>query len=57
MTNLPLPNDYYQAIVEIKERINEACFKSLGAVNTEMILMCLEIGKVISLKVSREVLK
>jgi predicted nuclease of restriction endonuclease-like (RecB) superfamily len=53
MTNSLLPNDYYQTILEIKERINEARFKSLRAVNTEMILMYLEIGKVISLKVSR----
>jgi predicted nuclease of restriction endonuclease-like (RecB) superfamily len=53
MTNSLLPNDYYQTILEIKERINEARFKSFRAVNTEMILMYLEIGKVISIKVSR----
>ena len=53
MTDSLLPNDYYQTILKIKERINEARFKSLRAVNTEMILMYLEIGKVISIKVAR----
>jgi predicted nuclease of restriction endonuclease-like (RecB) superfamily len=52
-TNSLLPKDYYQRILEIKQRINDARFKSFRAVNTEMILMYLEIGKVISLKVSK----
>lgn len=52
-TNSLLPKDYYQTILEIKQRINDARFKSFRAVNTEMILMYLEIGKVISLKVSK----
>lgn len=53
MTNSLLPNDYYQTILEIKKRINEARFKSFRVVNTELILMYLEIGQVISLKASK----
>ena len=47
-----LPTDYHQTILEIKNNINSARLKSLRAVNTELILMYLKIGKVISLKVS-----
>jgi predicted nuclease of restriction endonuclease-like (RecB) superfamily len=52
MSNFLLPTDYQQTILQIKERINQARFVSLKAVNAEMILMYLEIGKVISVKVT-----
>jgi hypothetical protein len=53
MTHSLLPNDYHQTFLEIKNKINAARFQSLRAVNTQMILMYLEIGKLIAEKVSK----
>jgi hypothetical protein len=48
MSNIQLPINYSQTFLEIKERINQARYQSLRAVNKELILVYLEIGKVIS---------
>ncbi|MGA9638131.1 PDDEXK nuclease domain-containing protein [Flavobacterium sp.] len=45
-----LPSNYHQTLLELKERIKLAHYKSLSLVNTEMILMYLDFGKVISEK-------
>ncbi|TAD99927.1 MAG: DUF1016 family protein [Bacteroidetes bacterium] len=47
MENKLIPNDYAQTLLAIKKRIKEARFLSFKAINTELILMYLEIGKVI----------
>jgi len=43
-----LPENYIKTFVELKERIKQAQYKSLVAVNSEMILAYLDIGKTIS---------
>lgn len=45
-----LPSNYQQTLLLLKERIKLAQYKSLSLVNTEMILMYLDFGKVISEK-------
>lgn len=45
-----LPSNYHQTLLLLKERIKLAQYKSLSLVNTEMILMYLDFGKVISEK-------
>ena len=46
--NAQLPSNYAQTLIAIKERINQARYQSLKAVNKELILAYLEIGKMIS---------
>jgi predicted nuclease of restriction endonuclease-like (RecB) superfamily len=53
MSQDKLPVNYSQTFIEIKERINKARFQSLRAVNKELILAYLEIGKVISERVAK----
>lgn len=48
MNNLPI--DYNQTLLELKEKINQAKYKSFKSVNKEHILINLHIGKVISEK-------
>lgn len=48
MNNLPI--DYQTTLLELKDRIKKARYKGLVAVNTELILMYLDIGKIISEK-------
>jgi len=43
-----IPDNYLQTLAELKQRINSARYKSLVAVNTEMILAYIDIGKTIS---------
>lgn len=50
--NTQLPVNYSQTFIEIKERINQARYLSLKAVNKELILAYLEIGKLISERVA-----
>lgn len=45
-----LPSNYQDTLLLLKERIKLAQYKSLSIVNTEMILMYLDFGKVISEK-------
>ena len=45
-----LPSNYHQTLLLLKERIKLAQYKSLSIVNTEMILMYLDFGKVLSEK-------
>lgn len=45
---VPLPENYIKTFTELKQRIKQAQYKSLTAVNTEMILTYLDIGKIIS---------
>lgn len=47
MTN-KLPENYIQTFSDLKDRIKKAQYQSLVAVNSEMILAYLDIGKVIS---------
>jgi len=42
-----LSENYIKTFVELKERIKQAQYKSLAAVNSEMILAYLDIGKTI----------
>jgi hypothetical protein len=49
--NKNLPVNYGQTLLEIKDRINHARYQSLKAVNKELILVYLEIGKIISERV------
>lgn len=42
-----LPSNYHQTLILLKERIKLAQYKSLSSVNTEMILMYLDFGKVL----------
>ncbi|MDR6969031.1 putative nuclease of restriction endonuclease-like (RecB) superfamily [Flavobacterium arsenatis] len=44
------PSNYNETLIELKKRINLAQYKSFSAVNTELILMYLDIGKVLSEK-------
>jgi len=44
------PSNYNETLVELKKRINLAQYKSFSAVNAELILMYLDIGKVLSQK-------
>ena len=46
-----IPSNYTETLLELKRRINLAQYKSYSAVNTELILMYLDIGKVISKKI------
>ena len=46
MENLPV--NYHETLLLLKERIKLAQYKSLSLVNTEMILMYLDFGKVLS---------
>lgn len=45
-----LPSNYTQTLLLLKERIKLAQYKSLSLVNTELILMYLDFGKVLSEK-------
>lgn len=45
-----LPSNYAQTLLLLKERIKLAQYKSLSLVNTELILMYLDFGKVLSEK-------
>ena len=45
-----VPSNYHQTLLLLKERIKLAQNKSLSLVNTEMILMYLDFGKVLSEK-------
>lgn len=45
-----LPENYKKTLSNLKERIKLAQFKSLSTVNTEMILMYLDFGKIFSEK-------
>ena len=45
-----LSSNYHQTLLLLKERIKLAQYKSLSLVNTEMILMYLDFGKVLSEK-------
>lgn len=45
------PAHYSETLLELKKRINLAQYKSFSAVNTELILLYLDIGKVISQKI------
>lgn len=49
--NKNLPIDYQSTLLKLKNRINKARYKSLVAVNSELILMYIDIGKVVSEKV------
>ncbi|MBC7476294.1 MAG: hypothetical protein H7263_18565 [Candidatus Sericytochromatia bacterium] len=46
-----LPIDYAKTLLELKQKINQSKYESLKAVNKELILMYLDIGKVISEKI------
>lgn len=48
MKNIQLPDNYIKTFSELKARINEARYKTLVAVNSEMVLTYLDIGKTIS---------
>lgn len=48
MENLPV--NYHQTLLLLKERIKLAQYKSLSLVNTELILMYLDLGRVLSEK-------
>jgi predicted nuclease of restriction endonuclease-like (RecB) superfamily len=50
MENQSLHNDYLKTLVLLKQRISQAQYNSYSAVNSEMILAYLDIGKVISEK-------
>lgn len=52
MTQYTLPIDYNPTFLALKERINQGRFECLKVVNTELILIYLEIGKVVSAKVA-----
>lgn len=45
-----IPSNYHQTLAELKQRISVAKYKSLLAVNKELILLYLDIGKIISHK-------
>lgn len=45
-----IPDNYLKTLTELKDRIKQAQYKSLVAVNSEMILAYLDIGKTISTK-------
>ena len=47
----PILLDYPETLLELKKRINLAQYKSFSAVNAELILLYLDIGKVISQKI------
>ena len=47
MKNEPLHQDYLKTLVELKQPIVQAQYNSYSAVNSEMILAYLDIGKVI----------
>lgn len=46
-----IPSDYQSTFAKLKERIAVAQYKSLSAVNTELILMYLDFGSILSEKV------
>lgn len=46
----PIPDNYITTFAKLKERVKQAQYKSLVAVNSEMILAYLDIGKTISEK-------
>lgn len=46
-----IPSDYQSTFTKLKERIAVAQHKSLAAVNTELILMYLDFGSILSEKV------
>jgi predicted nuclease of restriction endonuclease-like (RecB) superfamily len=48
-----LPTNYIQTLRLLKDKINQARYQSLRAVNTEMILAYIEIGKVLSEQVKK----
>jgi len=50
MSKQPLHDDYLNTLVVLKQRIVQAQYNSYSAVNSEMILAYLDIGKVISEK-------
>ncbi len=43
-----LPDNYIRTLTELKDRVRQAQYKSLVAVNSEMIMAYLDIGKTIS---------
>jgi len=47
-----IPENYLSTLAELKHRINSARYKSMVAVNTEMILAYIDIGKTISEQVN-----
>lgn len=46
-----IPLNYTETLLELKRRINLAQYKSYSAINTELILMYLDIGRIISEKI------
>ncbi|MEM1312398.1 MAG: PDDEXK nuclease domain-containing protein [Patescibacteria group bacterium] len=50
MTQLPLPLDYTSTLTQIKNRVSKASYKSLQAVNSELILTYFEIGEIVTVK-------
>lgn len=47
---MALPDNYINTFTQLKERIKQAQYQSIVAINSEMILAYLDIGKTISLK-------
>ncbi|MCK5196990.1 MAG: DUF1016 family protein [Spirochaetales bacterium] len=50
MSGKVLQSDYLETLVDLKERIRKAQYNSFSAVNSEMILAYLDIGKILSKK-------
>ena len=53
MENKLQNKDYLNTFIQLKERIIQAQYKSYSAVNSEMILAYLDIGKTISEKTKK----
>lgn len=47
MNSLQLPDDFTNSVVEIKERIREAQYRALKAVNKELVALYWDIGRLI----------
>ena len=50
MVNKVGQSDYVKTLVDLKERIRKAQYNSFSAVNSEMVLAYLDIGKILSKK-------
>lgn len=53
MTNLPLPEDYAAVLADLKRRVSQARYQAQRQVNTELIRLYWQIGKILAERTDR----
>lgn len=53
MTNLPLPDDHAAVLADLKRRVSQARYQAQRQVNTELIRLYWQIGKILAERTDR----